>query len=374
MAVKITYLDKDAFINSKNSNENTGIDEIISIGSYTDTDSIRAVQRLLLKPKTNQIIDLINTRGITDYEVNLRLKSSSVKSLPQTVVLYSNAIKTHDDIDWTMGYGKQGDIPQDISGVSWETITGAEQSIPWIYESGSSETEIPYEATASFYNIKGGGTWYSGSNYEYTTSLDYRGLKLDPVIDITRYVKSIQDSEIKDNGLIVRFGEDLENSDRDYEMNLFSRETNTIFYPTVHMYWDDQVYDTSTMSVIEDDNLIIKVSNSKKEYYPVGETRLELHVRPQYPARKFTTGSIYLEKYALPETSVWALEDYYTGEVIIPFKDMYTRVSCDTKSPYINLDMSMLPLGRYYRILVKTNINNSDIVKTLDPFKVTRHG
>lgn len=373
MAVKITYLDKDAFINSKNPNENTGIDEILSIGSFTDVDGTRVVQRALVKPRTSQIIDLIQIKEITEYETHLRFKASTVESIPQIVTLFSNAIKTHNDVDWVVGNGKEGDVPQDVSGVSWNTITG-EQSTPWINPSGSIESEIPFEATASSYGTRGGATWYSGSNYEYTTSLDYREYIVDPVIDITNYINSVKDLEIQDNGLVLRFNEELESSNRDYKFNLFSRETNTIFYPTVHLYWDDQVYQTEGIELIDDNNLYIKISNSKPEYAPIGEVRLDIHVRPRYVDRKFTTSSIYLEKYALPEDSLWAIEDYYTGEEIIPFVENYNKISCDSGGPYITLDMSMLPIERYYILKIKATINNSQIVEKLEPFKVSRHG
>lgn len=373
MAVKITYLDRDAFITSKNPNENTGIDEIMSIGSFTDEDGSRVVRRVLVKPKTNQILDLIGSNNITDYEAHLRFRTITVQSFPQAAILYLNAIKTHDDIDWVVGHGKEGDIPQDTSGVSWNSITG-DQSTPWIRPSGSSDTEIPFEATASSYNTSGGGTWYSGSNYEYTTSLEYRGYSLDPVIDITEYIKSVEGLEIKDNGLILRFGEELESGDRSYIMNFFSSETNTIFYPTVHLCWDDQVYNTTGLEIIQDNNVNIKVSNSKLEYAPSPDVRFDLHVRPQYPDRKFTTSSIYLENYALPEDTLWALQDYYTGEIVIPFNSSYTKVSCDATGPYVNMDTSALPLERYYRLLIKANINNSELIKSLDIFKISRHG
>lgn len=373
MAVKITYIDKDAFINSKNFNENTGIDEILSIGSSTGVDGGRIIQRALIRPRTSQILDLIQTEQITDYEAHLRFRTSTVEAIPQTVTLFLNAIKTHNDVDWVMGSGKEGDIPRNTSGVSWNSITG-EDSNPWINISGSVEPEIPFEATASSYDTTGGATWYSGSKYEYTASLDYKGYTLDPAIDLTGYIDSVKNLEIKDNGLVVRFDEELENGSRDYRMNFFSKETNTIFYPTVHIYWDNQIYQTAGIELIEDNNIYIKISNSKTSYSAVGNVRLDIHVRPRYVDRKFTTSSIYLEKYALPQDALWALEDYYTGEDIIPFVENYTKVNCDINGPYIDIDMSMLPLERFYRIKIKANINNSEVVEKLEPFKVSKHG
>ena len=55
----------------------------------------------------------------------------------------------------------------------------------------------------------------------------------------------------------------------------------------------------------------------------------------------------------LPSTTYYQLKDIVTGEVVVPFNDNYTKVSCDSTSNFIYLDMTGLMPERYYRLEFK---------------------
>ena len=61
--------------------------------------------------------------------------------------------------------------------------------------------------------------------------------------------------------------------------------------------------------------------------------------------------------------------------MILDFDTTYTKVSADDTSSYFDVYMDSLQPERFYRLLVKTTLNDSTIV--LDDnnvFKVVRHG
>ena len=82
--------------------------------------------------------------------------------------------------------------------------------------------------------------------------------------------------------------------------------------------------------------------------------RFRINARDKYPARSFTTSSIYNVNKALPQASYWSLYDLKSEEVIVDFDTTYTKISCDATSSYFDLYMVGLEPERYYKILIKT--------------------
>jgi hypothetical protein len=380
MGIYRSLLKKDAFITTQYPNANTGIDEILSLGSKTLTDGTRVVQRVLVEPDIKSIKSFIESNSITSYKAFLKLKSSSVSSISEDTIVYAFPIKTFNDTKWINGVGKLSDIPKDVSGVSWDNITG-NTNTQWAEESGSGVYLFPTSATGSIYSIEGGGSWLTGSLYTTSQSISF-DYPIDLNLDITNYVSasvlfisgSDSGSLLDYNGLLLKLDAEIENGTRNFELNYFSKETNTIFSPQVHLLWNSQQYVTGSLLPLDTPNIVITSTNLQSVYRPLSNILLNLHVRPKYPARKFTTSSVYLDKYYLPQNALWSLEDYYSGEVVIPFENPYTRVNCNTTNPYISLDLSLLGLERYYKVVVKAEIQGTEVVRELEPFKISLHG
>ena len=100
-----------------------------------------------------------------------------------------------------------------------------------------------------------------------------------------------------------------------------------------------------------------------------------MSARPKYPTRTFSTGSIYLTEYKLPQNTYWAIKDEYSDEMIIDFDENYTKVSADNTSSFFDVYMDTLQPERYYRVLIKTTLNGSSVViDNRNVFKVVRNG
>jgi hypothetical protein len=61
--------------------------------------------------------------------------------------------------------------------------------------------------------------------------------------------------------------------------------------------------------------------------------------------------------------------------MVVDFDTEYTKVSCDSKGGYFDVYMDGLQPERFYRILIKTTLNESDaVVDNNNIFKVVRNG
>ena len=368
MGVYRTVLKKDAFITTQFPDANTGVDEILSLGSSTISDGTRAVQRILVEPDVDNVKSFLSANNITNYKAVLKIQAAVASAIPEELVVYAFPIKTFNNVKWVNGVGKLNDVPKDVSGVSWKSVTGNISNL-WANVSGSGQYEFPVAVTGSIYSVAGGGSWITGSAFSTSQSFNI-GDSLDLSLDITNFVSS----SIFNNGLIIKLDSELENSNRNYQLDFFSKESNTVFNPQLHLLWNSQEYVTGSLFGLTTTNIVVNSTNLEPTYRPLSNVRINLHVRPKYPARTFTTGSVYLDKYYLPENALWSLQDYYTGEIIIPFEDPYTRVNCNSSNPYIDLDMTLLGLERYYKIVIKAEINDAAVVRELEPFKISLHG
>ena len=82
--------------------------------------------------------------------------------------------------------------------------------------------------------------------------------------------------------------------------------------------------------------------------------------------------SQYLSSSLLPADSYYAIKDNESENFVIDFDD-YTKLSCDGAIHYFRLDTTGLPVERYYRILIKTEINGEIVIfDNGNIFKVSR--
>ena len=61
--------------------------------------------------------------------------------------------------------------------------------------------------------------------------------------------------------------------------------------------------------------------------------------------------------------------------MIVDFNTDFTKISCDSQGPFFDVYMDGLQPERYYRILIKTNLDTSTVVRDdQNIFKVVRNG
>ena len=180
---------------------------------------------------------------------------------------------------------------------------------------------------------------------------------------------------LSNNGFLLKINDAYENyTTASVNLKYFGSDTHTIFPPYLELKWDDTTY-SSTLTELDTDIATIKIKNHKPEYVDSDKVRFRISARPKYPARTFTTSSIYLTEYKLPSASYWAIQDDFSQEMIVDFDTTYTKISADNTSSFFDIYMDILQPERYYKLLVKTTLNGSTIVlDNNNIFKVVKNG
>jgi len=374
MAIYRIFPEKDTTIFTEQITGNAGKDEIIEVGGYTGvTDGTGQAARILMKFSDSEIDDVVNNEiGNTNFSSSLKLYLADANELPVDYVLYAYPIYTGGTGEWDNGTGKVGDLPVNTSGVSWLN-KNAGQANAW---STSGFTAL---TTASFVTGKeGGGNWYTASNGEsmefsqtHTISSTH-----DVDINVTAAIKQIYNDELINRGFIVKLQDEYEfYTTASIRLKYFGKDTNTIYPPFLEFKWDDRVYDQGTLSVLDTDISTIDIKNNRGKYADVGKQRFRITAKPKYPVRTFSTTSTYLTNYVLPSASYWGLRDENTEEMVVDFDTDFTKISCDPNGAFFDVYMDGLQPERYYRILVKTTLDNSTVViDNQNIFKVVRNG
>lgn len=376
MAVYRIFPENDTFIFTEEIYANAGLDEINEIGGYP-VAGIGQTARLLVKFNTADIQSVINNKiGNNTFSSSLHLYLASAYELPQSYSLECYPVAE----SWINGVGKYGDIPVDKSGVSWRyRDNGDVAKTSWTIPEFFTTSSIPANTTSSYNSTyPGGGSWYTGSNGTALRGLQTFSLTKDHDVDIniTPAVTLHYSESIDNNGYILKLTDDLEfNVTSSIRLKYYSSDTNTIYPPYLEFKWDDSTYQTGSLSLLSTSEAFIDVTNNTGKYVDEGKQRFRIKARPKYPTRTFSTASAYTVNYALPTSSYWGIRDEFTEEMIIPFDTGSTKISCDSTGPYFDIYMDGLQPERYYRILIKSDIDGSTTVIDNDiRFKVVRNG
>ena len=377
MAVYKLFPEKDTTLYSAYPALNTGIDAILEISNTVPSISPSPrVARSLIQFNQEEIENIIDNKvGDSDFSSSLKLYAAKIQgiNLDTTLEVYPASE------NWGNGTGEYEDSPQTTNGSSWKYI---EYSGSSIWETGGYGPYITGSYSGSIsQGIKNGvgGNWFSGSGYMdrevYSTqSFGLRSIK-DLNMNVTNIIhawytasKSTPINPINNNGFLIKLSESSEfstNKAIQPVFNYYSVDTNTIYPPTLEIKWDDSSYNT-TLDEISTTDLFVGLDSNPGEFRLDSINRFRLNVRPEFPVRKFQTTSIYTQNYALPTSSYYAIKDLDTNEFVVDFDGNFTKISCDNNSNYFDIYMNGLEPERYYKILIKTTINGSTIVKDED--------
>ena len=407
MAVYKLFPTQDATINSEKTESNAGLDAILEVSQYKDdtksadttiverdpwdnqdvvwdsssfawnstptssTDVALQLNRYLIQYSTTEINDLVdNYIGSSQWDATLKNYIAYAQGIDEETILEVWPIA----YDWDNGSGKTGDTPINKDGVSWKhRVKLGTSERPW--PTGSSFTTLVTGSSPN--DAPGGGAWYTGSSnpsltLPKTQSFDTRTFK-DLNIGVTDIVdtwyktsKNINPyTSINNNGFIIKLNEKTElNASKDIQpiFKYYSVDTNTIYPPILEIKWDD--YNRNTLlDEVSSQDIYVNLDNNQGEFHYSAVNRFRLNVRPEFPIRTYQTSSLYTTNHVLPENSYYAIKDLDTNEYVVDFDTTYTKISADNTSNYFDVYMNGLEPERYYKILIKTHINEEIIVK-----------
>jgi len=353
MAIYKIFPEKSATIYSFYPTLNTGLDEILEISTFESINSTDEVSRVLIKFPTNQISESLAKATGKAFDVYLKLYLANASSIPLNYMLFAHPIAT----DWNKGTGRLGNSPITTDGAGWQ-YKDQNSGSAWFSGSFTSGTTGSY---ASGSNV-GGGLWYTSSNYQSTQSFTNLTSK-DIELKVTNAVSASYTNVISNHGFILKHSSSLEfTTQSKFETKYFSDNTHTIYPPCLEVRWDDSSYSTGSLSVISNNLFVPSLGNNKGEFQQDSVQRFRINVRDKFPARVFQTSSVYLNNKALPSTSYWSIKDLDSEEIVVDYDTTYTKISCDTSGSYFDIYMNGLEPERYYKLLFKTVLTNSETV------------
>ena len=326
---------KDTTIYLQQPTQNTGFDEILEV-SKTYYGNLKDNARTLIKFDTNAISESIASGEITMSSAELILKECESSEIPTDYTIYAYPVSQ----SWDMGIGTRFDnISTD--GCSWEKRT---TSLTWL------GTDFASGTTGSF-NGKG-GTWYTGSAASQSFSYQTTDIEMDVLTPLNSWISS----SIPNEGWIIKHDSSLENDTEDYgQLKFFSKETNTIYQPKLRIGWDDSSFSTGSLSALTADDIHITFKRLKVRYKRGSKPTIRVFGREKYPLKNYTNQYAYTDVYYLPSTTYYQIKDAVTNEVVVPFNDDYTKVSCDSNGNYFKLNLSNFEYNRDYYIEIKVN-------------------
>jgi hypothetical protein len=375
MAIYKLFPEKDATIYSEYELKNTGIDEILELDLAFNNDTpsgvsgslITETSRYLLKFPDSGITNIIDNKVSGSFKTYLKLYLANATKIPIDYTLECHPISG----SWNMGTGRFNNLPETRDGVCWEYRSNFE-SDAWLTSSYSANVTASFIST-SYQSRPGGGNWYTGSttlNPVATQSFTYITTK-DISFDVTNAVtlqysgsKGIVGGIINDGLLVKNTDANEFNSNVQFNLRYFSLDTHTVYPPQLEFRWDDSVFNTgsSTSTIISDPNPVVSLGNNKQEFDQNSIQKFRVYARDRFPTRTFQTSSVYLTNKYLPTSSYYSLVDLNSGDMVFDFDNDYTKLSADATSNYFTLYMDGLEPERYYKILIKTVIDGSELI------------
>lgn len=341
------YPKKDATIYELYPKRNTGLDAMLDISKTVSNTSSYNSRILLDFDYTAMSASIVSLgRDPNQFKYFLKLYTAEASEIPTDYTLECYPIGE----TWDMGVGRFYNSPQTTVGTSWYYRESAD-----ILATSWATSSFGVLKTGSWTTNPGGGVWYTSSyatqSFSYTTS--------DVNMDVTEIIKKVQSGSITFNGFLIKKTAADESSLKTFSsIKFFSKDTNTVYLPTIEAKFDDSITTGSLSTVDTAQEFNVIAINLKPQYSEASTPIIRLSARSRYPLQTFTTSSVYMTRYKLPTGSMYAVRSANSDDMIVDFDSSYTKISSDDTSSYIKLYLDSFQPERYYRLLVK--VPNSD--------------
>lgn len=353
---------KDTFIIEASSSVNAGIDEILEIDKKTTTTT-NYNSRILMKFDLAEISKSIVDGLITSPTYYLKLWATEAKEIPAEYKIYAYPVSQ----SWDAGIGREDHNPVTTDGVSWKYRDGYSEGTNW-YTGSSFNTGT----TGSWSTVEGGTTWFTSS-----VTQSYSFESTDIRMNVTSLVNNWMNQSITNEGFILKRSLTDEQSTSELgTLQFFSSNTHTVYSPRLEVLWDDSSFVTGSLSEIgNDEEIVVYSQNLKKQYKEDSKAKIRISARSKYPTRTYSTSSAFSTVKYLPSSSYYEIRDAYTDEIIIPYDDDNTKLSCDSDGNYFKLWMNGLYAEQFYKLTYKVVRDTGSLIEYYEnktPFKIVK--
>jgi len=246
----------------------------------------------------------------------------------------------------------------------------------WVYPMSSSWVEGSGYFYQQQYNAEDGATWNSpdsGSDWAVdggdwlstpSSSVSLNRFPLgDLRIDVTDIVQGwISSSDYPNHGFMVKLDTTAEDRPtNDARLAFFSKQTHTIYQPTLEFCWSDQSIESGSLTVMPSTIVEIAPTNLPS-YYSKGEVRkLYFNVRDKFPRKSYDGLQRFRNMYYLPLDTQVEIRDAQSGMVVIAF-DQYSTLDTDTSGSYFLVDTTPMERYRFYNIRLKISVDGETML------------
>ena len=330
---------KDATIYSEYSDKNTGFDQMLEINKINDggVSGSNYISRALIRFDITKIKTYISSSNLTgsltpNFYLNLFTATANQTTLNNSIVTYPLSSS------WEVGMGEVDNYVTD--GVSWKY---RDSVATWSLADGSPSPGGSYISTVS------------GSH-------EYGYMDQDLKLDVTNIV-SIWISGSSNHGFILKRTDAQESDAYSYGLiSFYSMDTHTIYSPYLEMVWNDQSYVVPISGKqVSANKVTISMFNLKGTYKQNSITQFDMYIKELHKRKTFfETLNPSAVNYISGSTSFYyQIQDAYNGRIMVPFSD-YSRVSLGTTGHYFVLNLSGFMPERYYKIIYKMYIGNTE--------------
>jgi hypothetical protein len=202
----------------------------------------RFLHRALVKFDINTISASVATGDIQSPQFHLKLKVARAENLPISYKIYALPISQ----SWEMGNGYASDGGS-AKGASWNYRNYYSGSVWYPITDTGSFSPIDYIGTASNAPAvwsRGGATWYTSSIA--SQSFNYEAGDIN--MDVSNIVYGWMSGSFQNEGFLLVTSEELEYTGSEMALSFFSKDTNTIYQPTLDVGWNDVTWITGSIS------------------------------------------------------------------------------------------------------------------------------
>ena len=344
-----TYPLEDATLYEGSSSMNTGLDQILEVRKdVSDGGATVNVSRAVMKFDLAEVSASIHQGLIppiaSGSKFYLNLKDAGSVGLETSQSLKAYSLRQ----SWLMGRGKKLSRPLIEEGASWDYFNGKTEGGQW---SGSVDGT--------------GGWWHTGSLDSASYDFSHTNVDNDVRMDVTNIVGTWLNGTRTNYGFIIKRSGSVGNDDIDTDegssdslghLKFFSRDTNTIYVPTLEAQWNDAVWHTSSLAGLngrELDDVVVNIANLNHKYAPNSKVRVRVQGRPAYPTlTNSPSASVYTKAKYLPSGSQYSIVDSVTEDVIVPFGSG-SFISCDSRGNYMDVWFKNFQPERSYKFIFK---------------------
>lgn len=325
---------------------NTGVDEILEVGK---TRKVSGSVRSLIQFSQAQILEMTASADPSaTYYLNLRIAKADNLTLAQSIEFYAITQS------WDEGTGF---LAQDLE--------NAKDGATWVV-ADSVDTEWSQSLTLT--GSRGGAT---GSLLD---SVIFGFEPNDIRLDITDTVRAWSSASIPNNGLLLKISTTSEdNSKVIANFKFFSKNTHTIYPPTLEAVWNSQTTNVSPNCglTLAPEEFELFISNARASIPTGSTTRIRFGMRTSQPIKNFSDTFRFSNKFYLNTGSYIGIQDAASRAFVVPF-DVGSLISADSTGSYFDLKIENMYIGRTYNILVRvTKPWGNEVIDTGHSFRVT---